>query len=149
MQSLDPYLIFNGSCAEAMAFYAQVLGGSVEMLLTYGASPVADQCTAGSADRVMHARVRFGERTIMASDSPLEQPYEPMRSVSLCLTYDSVEEARRVYDALGVGGEVRMAMTPTFWAGAFAMLVDRYGTPWMINGALADVGQASREGETS
>ena len=26
-----------------------------------------------------------------------------------------------------------------FWAGAFAMLVDRYGTPWMINGALAQL----------
>jgi PhnB protein len=25
----------------------------------------------------------------------------------------------------------------TFWAKAFGMLVDRFGTPWMINGAMA------------
>lgn len=149
MQALDPYLIFDGNCAEAMTYYAGVLGGQVEMLMTYGASPVANQCTAASAERVMHARVRFGERSIMASDSPLEQPYEPMRSISLALTYGTVEEAQRVYDALREGGDVRMAMTPTFWAGAFAMLVDRFGTPWMINGALADLGQAAGQEQMS
>lgn len=149
MQSLDPYLIFNGDCAQALAFYAEALGGRVEMLMTYGASPVANECTAGSADRVMHGRVRFGERSIMASDSPLEQPYEPMRSVSLCLSYATVEEATRIYDRLRVGGEVRMALTPTFWAGAFAMLVDRFGTPWMINGALAELGTTPAREQTS
>jgi PhnB protein len=26
-----------------------------------------------------------------------------------------------------------MAIQPTFWALRFGMLVDRYGTPWMVN----------------
>lgn len=143
MISLDPYLIFNGNCAAAMNFYAQALGGKVEMMMNYGASPVANECATDSAERVMHARLRLGERSIMASDCPLGQPYDGMRSISVCLSYASVEEASRVYEVLREGGEVRMALAPTFWAGAFAMLVDRYGTPWMINGALADLNQAS------
>lgn len=145
MTSLDPYLIFNGNCGEAMRFYADRLGGSVEAMLTYGASPVANQCSAGSADRVMHARIRLGERSIMASDCPAEQVYEGMRNLSLCLSYDTVEEATRIYDILRRDGEVRMALTPTFWAGAFAMLVDRFGTAWMINGALAELNQPKQE----
>ena len=72
MTALDPYLIFNGNCAAAMHFYAETFGGTVEALLTYGASPLANQCAADSAERIM-------------------------------------------------------------------MLVDRYGTPWMINGTLAQL----------
>ena len=139
MTALDPYLIFDGNCAQAMAFYAEALGGHIEMMMTYGQVPVANECTADSAERVMHARLRLGERSIMASDCPTGQPYDGMRHISLCLSFDSVAEAERIYDVLRQDGEVRMALTPTFWAGAFAMLVDRFGTPWMINGALAQL----------
>ena len=95
MISLDPYLIFNGNCAEAMRFYVETFDGTVETLLTYGASPVANECTADSAERVIHARLRCGERSIMASDCPLDQPSDGMRHISLCLSYDKVEEATR------------------------------------------------------
>lgn len=29
-----------------------------------------------------------------------------------------------------------MPMSKTFWAEAFGMLVDRFGTPWVVNGAM-------------
>ena len=42
-------------------------------------------------------------------------------------------EAERIFQALGEGGNVRMPFQQTFWATRFGMLVDRFGTPWMIN----------------
>jgi PhnB protein len=30
-----------------------------------------------------------------------------------------------------------MPIAKTFWAEAFGMLVDRFGTPWMVNGGMA------------
>lgn len=139
MTSLDPYLGFNGNCAEAMCFYVETFDRTVETLLIYGASSVANECTADSAERVMYARLRRSERSIMAADCPLDQSYDGMRHISLCLSYDTVEEATRIYAILRQDGELRMALAPTLWAGAFAMPVDRYGTPWMINGALAQL----------
>jgi PhnB protein len=29
-----------------------------------------------------------------------------------------------------------MAMQPSFWAKSFGMLVDKFGTPWIVNGEL-------------
>jgi len=29
---------------------------------------------------------------------------------------------------------VTMAMSPAFWAKRFGMCVDRFGTPWIVNG---------------
>ncbi|HKI58232.1 MAG TPA: hypothetical protein VKA00_03305 [Trueperaceae bacterium] len=32
-----------------------------------------------------------------------------------------------------LGGGVEMPLAETFWATRFGMVVDRFGTPWMIN----------------
>ena len=41
MPQLDAYLIFDGTCAEAMRFYERTLGGKIEMMMTHAESPVA------------------------------------------------------------------------------------------------------------
>ena len=46
-------------------------------------------------------------------------------------------EAERVFQALAENGTVRMPIQTTFWAARFGMLVDQFGTPWMINCAQA------------
>jgi len=37
---------------------------------------------------------------------------------------------------LAEGGQVTVLMDKSFWAEAFGMLVDKFGTPWLINGAM-------------
>ena len=135
MSQLDTYLFFDGTCADAMRFYERTLGGKLEMLMTHAQSPMAAQTPPGSADRIMHARLVIDGRMLMASDSMVGQPYEGMKGFSLSLAYPAVADAQRVFDALAQGGRVTMTMQKTFWAEAFGMLVDRFGTPWMVNGA--------------
>ena len=72
----------------------------------------------------------------MASDSMAGQPYEGLKGFSLSLVYPTVAEARRVFDALGEGGKVSMPIQDVLAEG-FGMLVDRFGTPWMVSGAVA------------
>jgi PhnB protein len=136
MPQLDVYLIFNGNCADAMRFYERTLNGKLEMLMTHAESPMAAQAPPGSADRIMHARLVIDGRVLMASDSMVGQPYEGMKGFSLSLIYPTVADAQRVFDALAKGGQVRMPLQKMFWAEAFGMLVDRFGTPWMINGGM-------------
>jgi PhnB protein len=136
MPILDSYLFFDGNCAQAMRFYERTLGGKLEMMMTHAESPVADQAPPGSADRIMHARLNVDGRALMASDAMPGQPYEGMTNFSLSLIYPTVAEAKRVFDALSEGGRVTMPFQKTFWAEAFGMLVDRFGTPWMINAAM-------------
>jgi PhnB protein len=56
-----------------------------------------------------------------------------MQGFSVALNVDEPEEADRVFAALAVGGTVTMPIHETFWAHRFGMLVDRFGTPWMVN----------------
>jgi PhnB protein len=132
MPHVDPYLVFNGNCADAMRFYEKTLGGKLE-LMTHAQSPMADQAPPGSADKIMHAKLDLGGRALMASDAMVGQPYEGMHGFSLSLSYPNTAEAKKIFDALAQGGKVQMPLQKTFWTEGFGMLVDRFGTPWMLN----------------
>ena len=68
----------------------------------------------------------------MGSDAPTER-YEPMKGLSVSLNVDKPAEAERIFKALAEKGKVHMPLQETFWAARFGMLVDRFGTPWMVN----------------
>ena len=135
MAQLDTYLFFDGTCADAMRFYQRILGGKLDMM-TNAQSPVADQTPPGSGDRILHARLDIGGRLLMASDAMVGKPYEGMKGFSLSLIFATPDEAKRVFDALADGGRVVMPLDRTFWADAFGMLVDRFGTSWMVNAGM-------------
>lgn len=137
MSQLDTYLFFDGNCADAMRFYERTLGGKLD-LMTHRDSPMAAQMPPGSANRILHARLELaGDRLLMASDAMAGQPYDRMKGFSLSLIYPTVAEANRIFAALAEGGQITMPIAKTFWAEAFGMLVDRFGTPWMVNGGMA------------
>lgn len=133
MTNLNAYLMFDGDCAEAMRFYEKTLGGKLS-LMNHAESPMKDQMPPGMAERIMHARLELPDGgVLMASDWMVGQPYPGKNGFSLSLGYQDAEEARRVFDALSEGGRVTMPLQKTFWAEAFGMFADRFGTPWMVN----------------
>lgn len=136
LPKMDPYLFFDGVCAEAMQFYQRTLGGKMEAMLRYSESPEPNQCPPGSGERIMHACIDLNGQLLMASDVPQGQPYGGMKNVSVSLLYPSAADAKRIFDALAPEGKIVMPMSPTFWADSFGMLTDRYGTSWMIGGGM-------------
>ncbi|MBD2259368.1 VOC family protein [Pseudanabaena sp. FACHB-2040] len=129
---LYSYLSFNGNCDAAFKFYEQVLGGKSGDRMTYGASPMADQVPEGWHDKIMHAQLTIGEQEIMGADSTLEY-YEEPKGTSVLINIEDAGEAERIFEALAENGTVKMPIQETFWAARFGMLVDQFGTPWMIN----------------
>jgi PhnB protein len=134
MPVLDSYLFFNGNCADAMRFYEKTLGGKMEMMMTYAQSPEPMELPPGSEKHIMHASLVIDGRRLMASDTPPGQPHSPMAGFALSLNYPKPDEAKRIFNALADGGTVIMPMNKTFWAEAFGMVNDRFGTPWMVGG---------------
>jgi PhnB protein len=129
------YLSFNGNCNDAMRFYEQALDGKLEALIRTADTPWADKMPPEQGQLVMHARLALdGNGILYGGDCPQGMRYEGIKGVSLTLNYDTVDQARRVFGALAEGGTVTMDMQPAFWAKEWGMLVDRFGTPWIING---------------
>lgn len=133
-QQFTAYLSFGGNCAEAMRFYEKVLNGKLEALLTNAQTPAAAELPPGNEDRIMHAYLVFEGGVLMAGDSVLGWPYDGMKGFNLTISYDDTAEAKRVFDQLAEGGQIKMPWDKTFWAEGFGMLVDRFGAPWIVNG---------------
>jgi PhnB protein len=137
MPQLNAYLSFDGTCAQAMKYYEQVLGAKLDAMITYGQMPCGDQPVPPShADRVMHAHLVHSDFALMAGDTTPGVTYAGMQGMMLALTYPTAAEGRRVFNALAEGGQVTMPLGETFWAEAFGMVTDRFGTPWGDNGGM-------------
>jgi PhnB protein len=136
MAQFEPYLSFNGNCAEAMRFYEKTLGAKIEMSMTYGEAPPMPGQPAPSGDaakRIMHASLTLEGDRIMASDMPPGMPFEGHKGFSLSVQANSVEEGKKLFDALAQGGQVTMPFAPPFWGGTFGMVTDKFGVPWMVS----------------
>ena len=129
---LNPYLTFNGCCEAAFKFYERSLGGKIEAIVTHGDTPAAGQLSPDWRNKIMHARLTAGGAVLMGSDAPSDR-YEEPRGFSVALRFNDPADAYRVFQALSENGRVRMPIQKTFWAARFGMLVDQFGTPWMIN----------------
>ena len=126
-----PYLFFGGTCEEAMNLYSKVLGGKIDGLMRFKDMP-PDQRRPGMDEKVVHAHMVAPGCELMASDAPSEY-FDKPQGFAVSLHVDKPAEADRLFSALSEGGRVTMPIGKTFWAERFGMLVDRYGTPWMID----------------
>ncbi|MBW4550960.1 MAG: VOC family protein [Aphanocapsa sp. GSE-SYN-MK-11-07L] len=129
---LNPYLSFNDECEAAFKFYEQCLGGKIDSMMTYGDSPMAEQTPPEKLDKIMHVSLTVGDTVLMGSDAP-PQMFEKPQGFSVSLVFTDPAEAERIFNALAENGTVQMPLQATFWAARFGMVVDRFGTPWMIN----------------
>lgn len=129
---LNPYLMFNGNCEAAFKFYEQHLGGKITMMMTHKESPSAENVSPEWQDKIMHACLDLGDRLLMGSDSPPGY-FETLQGFYVQISIAEPAEAERIFQALAKNGKVKMAIAQTFWSVRFGMLIDQFGTPWMVN----------------
>lgn len=131
--ALHAYRFFSNTCREAMEFYREVFGGSLEVMTFADLPP--DEISPDGIDPalVMHAALVFHDGSmLMASDDPSGDG-GPVKGVSLHHTAASVEDGQRIFDRLADGGGVEMPFEEVFWAHRFGACNDRFGTSWMIS----------------
>jgi PhnB protein len=132
VMQVTTYLGFGEDCRQAFEFYAKVLGGKIEFLMTYGESPMAAQYPE-MKDRVIHASLVLPDGgAIQGADHPQHRAVKPS-GFSVAVTVKDPAEAKKIFDALSEGGQVHMAFDKTFWSPGFGMLVDKFQVPWMVN----------------
>jgi len=129
---VQPYLFFDGRCEEAVEFYGKALGAEAKILrYKDNPEPQPGMVPPGSENKVMHAHLRIGDTSIMASDGRC-QGRPSFQGFSLTLTVPNDAEAERLFGVLAEGGQTQMPLTKTFFSSRFGMLADRFGVGWMI-----------------
>ena len=134
MNSLNPYLNFNGNTEEVFNFYKSVFGGEFAMGMRFGDTPGCENMPETEKNGIMHIALPIGSNVLMGTDVPksMEQ-VTAGTNMSISVNVSSREEADRVYNGLSAGGKATMPMNDMFWGDYYGMLTDRYQIQWMIS----------------
>ncbi|HEV2479206.1 MAG TPA: SRPBCC domain-containing protein [Puia sp.] len=134
------YLNFAGNTEEAFKFYRGVfktefVGNGIQRFGDIPAGgdnpPVADSVK----HMVLHVELPItGGHILMGTDAPKEMGFNLTRGNNMHINVEpeTREEAKRLFDALAVGGTVNMPLQDMFFGAYFGELTDKYGINWMI-----------------
>jgi len=123
-----PYLHFSGTAREALLFYGDVFGCSVQ-LHTFEEFNRTD----GPAEAIAHGCLTEGPVRIFASDVAGDEPSFQSEGMmfSLLGTADP-STLRGWFSRLAEGGRVADDLQARPWGASDGQVIDRYGLHWLI-----------------
>ena len=126
---IEPYIIFNGNCREAITFYEKVFNGKITFLMEYKDAPNPPQ---GFDNLIMHANLLIDDTMIMFSDTTPDIKTTFGDAVTITVALKDQERIKQIYDVLKNGGKVRIALGKTFYSDLYAMVEDKFGIVWQL-----------------
>ncbi|MCH6268465.1 VOC family protein [Neobacillus citreus] len=126
---LIPYFVMAGNAKEAIQFYQQALDAQVLFQQSFGDMPENPEypLPAEAKDLVSHATIKVGESEIMFSDTFPGQEHQSGTQVTICISTNDAEQAKKMFEALSEGGKVEMPLQETFFSPAYGSVIDKFG----------------------
>ncbi|MEM7588396.1 MAG: VOC family protein [Acidobacteriota bacterium] len=122
---LNPYLMFPGTCREALTFYKELLNGEIVLIQTMEDAPF--ETPDEHKQRIFNAHFRAGDLFFMASDDQPDNPVVQGGNFAMFVTFSESAEQERVFAGLSEGGKVQFPLEH-----GFGMLTDKFGIQWML-----------------
>jgi PhnB protein len=139
MINLTPFLLFDGNCAEAMAFYQSCLGGELT-IMKVADTPMKDQMPPVQHQKVAYALLKSGTMGFSATDwlHPRRTPKQG-NTVAMYVNGGTYKELRVIFDRLAAGADKALLDDLRDMSiGTYGHLADRYGVHWFFQGERKD-----------
>ena len=134
MTNLNPFLLFDGNCAEAMTFYQSCLGGDLSVTRVAD-TPMANAMPPEKQQKVAYSSLKIGALELSATDwmHPVQKPKQG-NTVAIYLVAKD-KELRPIFDRLAVGAhEELLEQLREMPFGTYGHLADKYGVHWFFRG---------------
>ncbi len=132
---LMPFLLFDGNCAEAMAFYQGCLSGDLTITRVCD-TPMKGQMPPELHHKVAFANLRNGVVELSATDW-LHATRTPRQgnTVALYICAAKYNEMRTIFDKLAEGASKELLDDIRDMPfGSYGHLADKYGVHWFFQG---------------
>jgi predicted 3-demethylubiquinone-9 3-methyltransferase (glyoxalase superfamily)/quercetin dioxygenase-like cupin family protein len=128
VDSMTPFLMFEGRAEEALTFYTGLFpGAAIDSIERYRAGEMGPEGTVRLASFTV-----AGQR-VMAIDSPADHDFTFTPSFSFFVECAGTEELDALFAALSEGGAVMMPPGDYGFSRRFCWVSDRFGVSWQLN----------------
>jgi PhnB protein len=134
--NLTPFLLFEGNCAEAMAFYQSCLGGELN-ITRVADTPMKNHMQPAQHHKVAHAHLKSSAIEFSATDwlHPTRTPKQG-NTVAMYVSGGTYKELREIFDRLARGADdALLDDLRDMPFGTYGHLADKYGVHWFFQGA--------------
>ncbi|MEO1771782.1 VOC family protein [Candidatus Enterococcus ferrettii] len=129
------FLNFDGTCREAVTFYAKVFNKKTPTFLTYGNMDASFDSNVVVSDKgkalIASTSLEICGTVVQFSDMPDNFEFIRGNSMALIVSFKTFEEAKVIFDRLAEGGSVFVPLTET--ANSYSLLADKYNINWQIS----------------
>ena len=126
-RQLIPYLIFPGTCREALEFYSGCFRGKIAFLQTVAEAPF--DVPPGAEDNVFNSEFAAGDLRFRASDNMPGSETLAAGNISMYLSFSDADEQKAAFETLSDGGKILFPLEE-----GFGMVHDKFGIAWMLSG---------------
>lgn len=133
--NLTPFLLFDGNCAEAMAFYHACFGGELAVTKVSD-TPMKAQMPAEHQHKVANAYLKSGAIEFTATDW-LHPTRQPVRGNTVCLyvSGETYSDLKGIFEKLSAGSDKALRdELREMPFGTYGHLADKYGVHWFFRG---------------
>ena len=131
-----PFLLFDGTCEEAMTFYHNCLGG--ELILTRLAdTPMKAQFPPEKHNRIIYSQIKSGNLEFSATDWMASPAFDPQQgnTYAIYVIGNTFNELKIVFDKLRVSAEEEhLQELHEMPFGIYGQFFDRFGVQWIFKG---------------
>jgi PhnB protein len=135
MIRLTPFLLFDGNCAQAMAFYKSCLDGELTLTKVRD-TPMKEQVPPEKHERIINAHLKSGAIEFTATDW-LHSTRAPKQGNTVCMYINGgkYSELRAIFDKLSSGADKSLLDDlRDLPFGSYGHLADKYGVHWFFQG---------------
>ena len=144
------YLNFQGETEAAFKFYQSVFGGQFSFITRYGDLPAEEGVHFSETEKnaILHVSLPINDFTVLMGSDITDQfcassniPLSKGNNHYISINLDPHEEvqARHLFDALSIHGQIEMPLDKTFWGALYGAFTDQFGIKWMINCQLEEM----------
>ena len=136
MNRVSIYLNTMNQTEEQFRFYGAIFGTEPYAIMRMADIPGQQPLPEDEKDALIHIELEIlGGTVLMGTDLLRSMGHELVvgNNVAINLEPDSIDEGRRLFEALSDGATDVSPFGKMFWGDYWGSLLDRYGIRWMVN----------------
>ncbi|MBK3915617.1 VOC family protein [Listeria ivanovii] len=132
IESVLPYLTFNGKAGDALDFYKKVFQAEITKI-RYFHEIEGFSGDKALGERILHARITKDAKDLFYFSDTLDGETDAGNRLSIVVNFETEESFVHAFALLSKTGTIETPIQEAFWSAKYCNVIDHYSIDWHLN----------------